>query len=282
MRAGPLADEQVIKLLNSCFVPVYISNEDYNSDGSASEAEKKERNRIWHEAAQKKLSSGTVHAYLLTPAGEVFDSMHVAEASGTPKLLAMLEKAVESQKVAAGKTLAPPVPQSACPKCAAGQLSLHLVARGSGGGNGKGSWRAFPGENWMVLDAEESAPFRPRADAKPGQEWNIDPTVSAKILTYFYPQTENNDTPVSRLIEQHLHAKLIEVRDGIAHVRLDGLVRLKHSFYPNRKDETEVRAPVVGWVEVDMKSHAIRSLRLATDDAKYGKEPIYVAVQLAK
>ena len=91
MRAGPLADEQVIKLLNSCFVPVYISNEDYNSDGSASEAEKKERNRIWHEATMKKLSSGTVHVYLLTPAGEVFDSMHVAEASGTPKLLAMLE-----------------------------------------------------------------------------------------------------------------------------------------------------------------------------------------------
>jgi hypothetical protein len=36
MRAGPLSNEKIIALLNAYFVPVYLSNEDYAKDGSAS------------------------------------------------------------------------------------------------------------------------------------------------------------------------------------------------------------------------------------------------------
>ena len=75
MRARPLSDSSVIDLLNSSFVCVYVNNEDYRSaNGSASADERKELARIREEALEKKLSVGTVHAYVLTPDGHAVDS----------------------------------------------------------------------------------------------------------------------------------------------------------------------------------------------------------------
>ena len=52
MRAGPLADADVITCLNRYYVPVYVSNEDYDKDGPAPAAEKAERNRVWSDALE--------------------------------------------------------------------------------------------------------------------------------------------------------------------------------------------------------------------------------------
>ena len=35
MRAGPLSNDKVISLLNAYYVPVFISNEDYDEKGQA-------------------------------------------------------------------------------------------------------------------------------------------------------------------------------------------------------------------------------------------------------
>src|SRR5438128_377808 len=141
MRAGPLSDAKVVELLNAYFVPVYVSNEDYAAAGCASEDEKTERNRIWREAAQKKLSSGTVHVYLLTPGGEVFNSLHVADAANKDNLRTSLEKTIAERKLTPGKPIIPPAPQATPPRHSADDVVLHVVARGSG----HGSWRQFPG-----------------------------------------------------------------------------------------------------------------------------------------
>ena len=53
MRAGPLSDEKVIRLLNAYFVPVYVSNEEYRDDGTASPEERKVYTQIYHEANQQ-------------------------------------------------------------------------------------------------------------------------------------------------------------------------------------------------------------------------------------
>jgi len=260
----------VVELLNAYFVPVYVSNEDYAPAGCASAAEKLERNRIWHEAAHKKLSSGTVHVYLLTPDGDVFNSLHVANASNKDNLRSALEKAIADRKLTAGKPVIPPVPQSASPKCAADDVVLHVVARGSG----HGSWRQFPGENWVVLSKLEQAAFDDKASA------DIPADIARKILTYFYPQTENNNATPDRIEEAALRKSVEKSAAGVTALRLEGKVRLNHSFY-RHQDEREVVAPVLGWVEFDTRQKKIVSFRMATDGALYGKEPIDVVVKLA-
>ena len=76
----PLSNDRIIDLLNRHYVPVYLANVDYREGGSAPPEEKAELRRIHREGHAKKLSVGTVHAYVMAPDGSLIDSMHVAEA----------------------------------------------------------------------------------------------------------------------------------------------------------------------------------------------------------
>jgi len=277
LRAGPLADADVIAEINRHFVPVFVSNEDYAKDSPAPAEEKAERDRVWADALKAKLPSGTVHVYLLDPGGRVLDSMHVAEAAKPGKLLALLKAVAEREKTPAGDAVVKPAPQSACPKCEADALVLHLVARGAG----KGSWREFPAENWIVLGKDDWARFLPPKDAKPGQSWDVDRETAAKVLTYFYPQTENNDVSTNRIDRASLKATVVSVKDGVARARLDGSLKMKHAFYPHRDDDKVVEATVVGYVDADPARPRVRVLRMVTDEATYGAERFEAALREA-
>ena len=157
MRAGPLADPKVIALLNAHFVPVYAVNEDYRDDGSAPPDERQEYQRIYHEALERKYSTGTVHVYLCDPAGHAINTLHVARAAAGTNLLTALEKVIADLKIPAGPPLVAPTPQSAPSKTAPGNLVLHLVSRG----DHRGSWREFPAENWIVYTRDEQAKLLP-------------------------------------------------------------------------------------------------------------------------
>src|SRR5262245_26882571 len=128
MRASSLSNPKVIALLNRYFVPVYISNEDYRGDGPAPAGDRKEKQRIYQESLKAKLSTGTVHAYILDPAGHPIDSQHVATATNVDKLTEMLERTVAKLKPKEGQPVAAPSPQSKAPKTAADALVLHLVS----------------------------------------------------------------------------------------------------------------------------------------------------------
>src|SRR5262245_47540261 len=217
MRAGPLSDERVIALLNRAFVCVYAVNEDYRERGSAPAEEKAELRRIQQEGYKKKLSVGTVHAYVLTPDGRTHDSLHVAEAAKTDRTLDMLKRAVTTFKPKEGKPASSLAPQSKPPKAAAGDMVLHLVSRG----DDRGSWGEFPAENWIVLGKAEWSKLLPKAAVKAGDTWDLDEEVSKRILTYFYPQTENNNAPTNRIEKQSLRARVLSVKDGVVQARLD-------------------------------------------------------------
>src|SRR5213593_3292448 len=111
MRAGPLSNEKVIGLLNRSFVPVYAVNEDYRRDGPAPPEERAEYDRIYRAALAAKLSTGTVHVYIVAPDGRPTGSLHVAEAAKTDRLLELLESSVARLKPAPGEPLAAPRPQ---------------------------------------------------------------------------------------------------------------------------------------------------------------------------
>jgi hypothetical protein len=264
--------------LNRYFVPVYVSNEDYGPTGAASPAEKTEYTRIYHETLHAHLSAGTVHVYLLKPDGHVFDSMHVAQAAEPNRLAAMLERATQTLKTPAGKPLVSPVAQSAPPDSAAGSLVLHLTARALT----SGSWHEFPAENWIVLDRGQWRKLLPPGPAPVGRSWTIDRELSARLLTYFYPQTENNDLSTNQIEQQSLQARVLSSRGGLVRARIDGRLEMKHAFYPHRPDDNEVEAKVVGFFVFEPATSRIRVLKLVTTGATYGHVPFAVEAHSIK
>ncbi len=274
MRASSLSDAKVISLLNRYFVPVYVSNEDYSQDGPASAAEKAEKERIYREALQAKLSTGTVHAYVLTPEGHPIDSLHVATAAKPEQTIRMLERAVDKLKVPEGKPVIQPSNQSVPPKGEPDSLTLHLTARVLNGG----AWGEFPAENWIVLRPGQFKRLLPNGEVRAGDSWQLDQKESAKLLTYFYPATENNDVVKNRIEQQSLKATVISVKDGVARARLDGRLKMKHSFY-HKEDGNVVEAKLIGLLDFEPDKQTIRSLRLVTDGATYGGGTFAVALQ---
>ena len=216
-----------------------------------------------------------MHVYLVAPTGRLVNSMHVADAAKTKTLVALLEETVKQLNTPAGQPVGPPAPQSAAPTAGADDLVLHLVSRG----HRRGSWREFPGENWIVLARSAWTKFLPPAQARVGQTWAIDRDAAALVLTHFYPQTENNDVSTNRIDHLTLTAKVISADNGVVRVRLDGRLTMKHPFYPRRDDSNLVEATVVGVLDVDANTRQVRVFRLVTAKAAYGREGFDVAVR---
>ena len=315
MRASSLSNAAIIELLNACFVPVLIDGA-YLNHNEASEAEEKAAYRAvfqkFHEANKQKkagaptFSIGTVHAYVLTADGKAWDSLHVSDAAKPAQLLTMLEKARDQLNVTAGKPLGKFAPQSACPRTEADALVLHLTARYltrkgqanarkdldddlvplQGAGLGKqGGWHSLPSEDWIVLPRAEWSKLLPAKEAAPGKSWDVDAEVAAKILVRFYPTTELNDLTKNRIDQQTLKATILSVAAGTARARLEGSLKMKHAFYPNRDDNNVVDASFVGIMDFELAPPRLKSLWLATDQAvyggkTYGPHPFGVAVRL--
>jgi hypothetical protein len=264
--------------LNHYFVPAFVSMEDYEDSGSAPAAEKAEYWRIYQSAHAAKMSVGSVHVYILSAAGEPIATRHVAKAIEKGELQSLLEQTIRDLKIPRGEPVLKPAPQSAPQEHAPDDLVLHLVARYSHQG---GSWNEFPGENWLVLPRASweklLPPTGPKAEL--GASWEIDPAVSASILTHVYPQTENNDPRKNRLDRQSLKATVVSVGEGVIRARLDGQLHMKHSFYPGRDTEQFVDATLVGYVDFDPGSRHIRAVRLATDPARYDEHPFGVGIR---
>src|SRR6266702_1888980 len=278
MRAGPFSNTRVISLLNRFFVPVYAANEDYRDGGVQPAEEKAEYNRIFKEAHAAKLSVGTVHVYILSPGGHPIDSLHVATAAKTDRLIDLLERTVEKLNVREGKAVVSPVAQSTAPECASDSLVLHLTSRSL---DGRGAWSDFPVEDWIVLGRDEWEKLLPRSQVQVGDSREVDKRISARLLTHFYPPTENNDVSKNRFERQSLKITVVSVQNGLARARIEGELRMRHSFY-HKEDGKAVEATVVGFMDFEPSPRNIRSFRLVTDQAAYGGGTFGVAVRSLK
>jgi hypothetical protein len=277
MRAGPLSNSKVISLLNRYFVPVYAVNEDHRENGAAPREEKAEYNRILKESQAAKLSTGTVHVYILNPEGRPIDSLHVAEAAKTERLVKLAEDVIRRLGVREGQAISAPAAQCARPQCESGSLTFHLTARSL---DGRGAWSEFPVENWIVLDQNEWKKLLPAPDVRTGGSWEIDRDVATRFLTHFYPATENNDVSKNRLERRSLKAIVTSVQGGLARARIEGELRMCHSFY-HKEDGKTVEATVVGFMDFDPEKQTLRSLNLVTDKATYGGGTFGIALRLA-
>ena len=266
MRAGPLSDEKVVQLLNAHFVCVFTSNEDYYGDtATAPKEERAELERLHREGQAAKKSTGSAHAWLLSPDGKLQDTQHVAEAAKPGKLLAALEAMKAKYPAPAGRPLVAPAALSRPAKLTPGSIAVHVTARREG----RGSWGEFPGENWPVFTAEEwKSMVTVPSGKKPGDTWQLDTALTRRILNHFHPQTEDcSDKDRNDLQTATITARL-EKDDTIS---LTGQVKLRRSFYPGRKDLTECSAGIEGFIRDG------RMTLVTLDDAKFGKEKFFAA-----
>jgi hypothetical protein len=278
MRAVSLSDKQVISLLNRYFVNVFVSNEDFRDNGSATPDERAQLRRIFSEGYAAKLPVGTVHAYVLKPDGHLLDSMNVVQAAQAAPLTAMLERNIQALGTPPGDPVIKPTPP-APPKAAPGAIMLHVVARYleregdklvlSGQGEHHGNWSDNPGEDWVELARPQWSRFVPARGVRVGDTWVVDPGAAAAVWNRLYPPTENNDPATNRIDEQSLRATVVSIRQGIAQARLDGSLKMKHPFY-HKDDANYVSATVVGYMGFDVRTKRIRDLSLVTDQATYG------------
>jgi hypothetical protein len=265
MRTGPFSNSKVIERLNAHFVPVLAVNEDYRGAGCASAEERAEYRRIYRESLAAKFSTGTVHVYIVEPGGKPIGTLHVANASKIDRLLGLLDDVIKRLKLAPGKPVVAPAPLSVSPPVPKGGVVLHLTARPLRGG---GSWGGVS-ENWISYDAGEVKKLLPAGAVKAGDTWKPDAKLAARLLTHFYPVTENNDTDKNKIEEQELAGKVLSVKDGVARARLDGRLRMKHNFY-HKDDGREVEASFSGYIDFEPGTGKVRTVRLATVKATYG------------
>jgi hypothetical protein len=313
MRASSLSNAKVIDLLNHYFIAVHADGVYYDGNTSLPAAEKAAYQQIFrdlHQLNQKLkadgkplLSVGSVHAYVLASDGRPLDALHVAEAK-PERVIAMLEKAIQTVNVPEGKTVVKPIPQSRPPKAKADTLILHLTARylvprdQSGarkdiddefvptksalGTEKSGQWAALPSEDWVEVKKEEWQKLLPKADVAIGDVWEPDKETVGWMLNRFYPTTENNDLSTNRIDQQELKAKVVSIKNGVVQATLSGRLKMKHAFYPHRNDDNMVEASLLGYLDFEKDRTRIRSLRLVTDKATYGgpSRPFGVALRL--
>jgi hypothetical protein len=255
----------VINLLNRYFVPVYASNQNPWPFADSPQARAEVR-RIYYDFIARKLGAADVHVYILKPDASSLAGLAVEVASDSQMLQNFLMKVVTQLGTEPGAPAFKPRPQSVPPQTKTGDLVLHLVARNMG----VGSWSQFPAENWIVLDQPEWMRLLPSDAPRVGATWQLETGLTHKLLTRFYPPTEettNHDR--NRIDQATLQLTVTAFEQGIARARIEGKLRMKHALYPGKDHEDMVEATLFGFLDWDVAERHIQRFRLVTDRATY-------------
>jgi hypothetical protein len=280
MRTGPFAMDSVIGLLNRFYVPFYVANEDWNGGGKLPPEDKREIQRIVHEAHAARMRAGSVCIYIAGPDGKIIDALRVPQAyEPVQNTVDLLQRTIDTLKVKEGKPLVPPSPQSTAPKAEADVLVLHVMVREE---NQKNQWQSYPAENWLLIPKADWSKFIPPAGSK---AWEVDPAVAKRLLTFFYPGTEDtHSNQVDRnVIEKATIQASVRSESGTKTlIRLDATLKMDRPFYPGHPEHkpVPVEARAVGYVEV--ASSKIISFRMATEQATFGGKKFGAAVESPK
>jgi hypothetical protein len=272
--------DSVIGMLNRYYVPFYVANEDWYAGGKLPAEEKREIQRIVNEAHAARMRVGAVSLYVAGPDGRILDGLRVPQAyMPVQNTVDLLQKTIDKLQVKEGKPLVKPAPQSAPPKADADALVLHVVVREE---NQAQSWQRYPAENWLVFPKADWSKFLPPAGAKP---WDIDPATAKKLLTFFYPGTEDtHSNQVDRNVIEtaSIQAKTVSNGGKKTLVRLDATLKMQRPFYPGHPEHKAVplEAKAIGYLEIE--SSKITSFRMATESAKFGAKKFGVAVEMPR
>jgi hypothetical protein len=127
------------------------------------------------------------------------------------------------------------------------------------------------------------------ANARTGDNWDIDAALAKKILLNFYPPTGNTDLSTNTIKRMSLRGVLVSDENGKARVRLFGALRMHHPFFTTgdtasgeiqAKDDSYdvVVNQIAGYVDYDKASRQVKSLRMIGEDATYDGSSFVIAV----
>ncbi len=276
MRTGPFAMDNVIALLNSYYVPFYVANEDWVGSGKLPADEKAEIRRIVNEAHEARMNVGSVCAYIASPEGKAIDGLRVPQLYEPMKnTVDLLQRTIDKLKLKEGKPLLKPTAQSVPPKVEPDTLVLHVVVRED---NQKQSWQSYPAEDWLTFSKAEWSTFLPTGGAK---SYAVDAAVAKKLLTHFYPGTE--DTHSDQVDRNVIETATIRARVlSSSQIQLEGTLKMKRPFYPGHPEHqpVPVEATAFGFLEID--GARIKGFKMATEKASFGKKGFGAAAWTVK
>jgi len=287
LRASAFSNDRVIGLLNGCYVPAYVASADYAPDGRAPAEEKAVLGRIRRRAAEAGLGDSSNFTWILNADGTPLAALDACHALADG-LLGLLEEQVQ---VGEGKPLIAPALQSRPPAHESDDLVLHLTCRylerqGAEyvlpkielGRSTNYFSRGCPAENWLVWPRSQWTKLLPGA-VKVGDSWELDPEATTPLLRVIYPPTEDNDVARNRIDQSSLRATIVALDSGVARARLDGTLRMKHRFDPEKDDNKFVEAVLTGFMDFEVNQPTIRALELVSTRATYGKSDFGVALR---
>jgi hypothetical protein len=269
----------MISVLNSYFVPVYATGEDYDGIASEFEVPKDEGrafSKIYHAALDKKLNVGDVCSFITTDQGDP-----IVCRENNP---AELKKLAEKLGIRPGKPVVEPRCQYPRPTTEPDALALHLTARPVKESNGSGFWHELIGEDWIVYARKDWTKFLPADGAAPGTTWDVDRDVAIRLLTRFYPSSDTNNIEDHKFKRVSMKATLVS-KDR---VRLDVSLRMElppphwynEVFFKGKgiPPGPWTDATAVGVVDFDPAKKTIKRFVMATEKATYNSGIFGVAV----
>lgn len=281
MRMGPFSNNQIIKYLNSHFVPVYVSNEEYRA-GQFGKKNLQLLQELYATAEKKKLPVGTVHVYLLTPDVDLVTSMHVMHAMKPEVLVRLLTSTARELKTPYGDTLVEPRKQLPIPEVASDELLLrnssqYLDRQGIVGEDmivlSKSDWQQFTGPPKSSPDLKGSPGSLDGPDSLSSpNEWKISDDLAKKILIHFYPYSQDWDESHDQISRADMEAYYLPTSEKENYKReivIRGQLEMTHNSQPGR-DPLRVSAEIVGMVKLPANAKNKPDITLTTGIAFYG------------
>lgn len=266
MRAGPLSDDKIIRLINSYYVPFYLNFADYFQPGETGVAQQDKA--LFHKMIDgfQKIgaSTGTVHVYVSSPDFQPLGSLHVAEAIKPEVLKPFLNDFVVKQNILAAEPVFAPRPQSVPPPASKGSLILHVFIRGIE------IVPEFPHENWVVLSPNDIARLLPANAMQAGTSWMLDMGVASKFGEWLHPTLDwlvNEPLYQTRIDTLDIRATTLPSSGEYSVAKLEGKIAMARPAYGYTGPKAYVTANLMGYMRFN-SSHIV-SFELAVKDAFY-------------
>jgi hypothetical protein len=218
----------------------------------------------------RKLGIGDVHVYIVGFDRVGIASLPLNEALENGKMIAFLQGIVARVNVPPGPPAIKPHPQSRPPAAPADSMVIHLIARALTGGD----WHNFPAENWLVLKREEWGQLLPAGAVAPKTTWTLPKPLSVRLAEWVYPVNEEK-TGVNRSRVDQADFKLTAtmVEGDLVRARIDGKIRLLHTFYPGGQAQDFAVSELTGFMDFNIAERRIQRLRIVTTKGNYNETP---------
>jgi hypothetical protein len=226
--------------------------------------------RIYLEFYNKKLGIGDVRVYILAPDKSGVASLGIVEAQQSSQMIPFLEGIVAKMHVPPGAPAIKPHPMSRPPAVTDDSVVIHLVSRALAGG----SWHEYPAENWIVLSRPEWSQLLPAGPVTAKSAWTIPRPVADRLAEWVYPQNEEKTGKNrSRVDVADFRVTAAAVQGNLVRARIQGKIRLMHSFYPTGASQDFAVSELNGYMDFDLAQRRIQRLRIVTTKGEYPQTP---------